>query len=118
MVREFEEPREPEILIDFDDRAPDQESEGFREAFEEAVSRAASVAVRHLESGHRVGLTSSQADFPPLGGPVQFHTLLSFLATVEAVPAAEKTGEQQNPPWTGPARIPISWRTRLRQEGP
>ncbi len=81
----------PPHARDDDDPAPD-------EAFERAVSLAASVACEMLHRGYRVGLAVSGEEITPEGGPAQATRILRFLALLEVVtadapaPRAGRTG--------------------------
>jgi uncharacterized protein (DUF58 family) len=83
LVRESEDDEGLEATVLFDSAGVPGIS---RDAFEAAVSMAASVAHVLLQRGYRIGLGARGADITPEGGPVQLTRILRFLALIE--PAA------------------------------
>lgn len=88
LVREFEQEEQREVTLVFDNSAPEKRTPEFESAFEEAVSEAASYAVRFLQEGCAVGLATSHGLIPPATGPAQFHLLLRELALIQPVTAS------------------------------
>ncbi len=90
LVRESEDDEGLDATLLFDNRL----GEGVgREAFEEAVSLAASVATVLLQRGYRVGFGARATEIPPDGGAAQRSRILGFLALVEpAVASAAMQG--------------------------
>jgi uncharacterized protein (DUF58 family) len=85
LVRESEDDEGLEATLLFDNRLGDGVG---REAFEEAVSLAASVATVLLQRGYRVSFGARGAEIPPDGGAAQRNRILGFLALVEPAEAS------------------------------
>ncbi len=75
MLREFAEDMHEAICIILDDAAPVAP-----EAFEKAVSVAASLAVRHCREGRPVGLATCRGLIPPASGEENLYRMLDELA--------------------------------------
>ena len=84
LVRESEDDEGLEATILFDNALAEGTSV---EAFEEAVSLAASVATVLLQRGYRVALGARDREIPSGGGPAQRSRILGFLALVEPAKA-------------------------------
>jgi uncharacterized protein (DUF58 family) len=97
-VRETEDDEGQEVRLVLDNRVSSGSALAPDEAFERAVSLAASVACEMLHRGYRVGLAVSGEEITPEGGPAQATRILRFLALLEVVaadapaPRAGRTG--------------------------
>jgi uncharacterized protein (DUF58 family) len=78
-VRESEDDEGLEATVLFDNA----ESDGGIEAFERAVSLAASISVELLRQGYRVTFVTRQDQITPDGGPAQATRILRLLALIE-----------------------------------
>jgi len=89
-VREMEDDEGHETTVVLDNAAVAEGAGASDEAFENAVSLAASVARTLLGRGHRVGLVTRDAELRPDAGPGQLTRVMRLLATIGRVGSTEE----------------------------
>jgi uncharacterized protein (DUF58 family) len=87
MVRELEEEGAHRVTLALDTRLSAQASAAEAQAFEEAISLAASLATEYVRQGYAVGLLTSSERMLPARGTVQLTRLLRCLALLAPAPA-------------------------------
>lgn len=93
VVREHESPRAQRITLFLDNRALLPPSPAHEALQEQAVSRAASLALHYGSRGHPVALLSHSAQVPAASGPAQLERILRELALIAFVTVDEPAGD-------------------------
>ena len=84
-MREMEDDEGNETMLVLDNAAMVEGVGATEEAFEHAVSLAASIARTLLARGYRVGLVTRDAEIRPEGGPGQLTRVMRLLSTLGRV---------------------------------
>lgn len=96
-VKEFEKEEDRKVQVWLINQLPASPSPEKTQAFEEAVSIAASLVYAFTQRRYAVGLSTLDREVPPGQGMVHCHRLLHHLALVKPLPAAgslEKTADR------------------------